>query len=272
VIGSASEAPTSKTRNAAARRDGSAGPFERAREQRGRLYESVARAIEARILSGQLRPLDLLPPERVLGEQFNVSRTVIREAIKALEHSGLVEARQGLGVVVSTPSEGRVAESILRFVKLENSPQWALYELRSILETEAAALAAKRRDNDDLKRLRSLIDAMNERTEAPLEYVEVDLEFHRALLQAAHNPLFNMVLEPFREALRESRVIGARAHHAPRRSLSSHKRIFEAIKAQDADRARKEVKVHFDKVAEFLSEAGVGTGGPRYDRNPIGRK
>jgi GntR family transcriptional regulator, transcriptional repressor for pyruvate dehydrogenase complex len=240
-------------------------PFDRAREARGRLYETVADAIEKRILSGQLRPADLLPPERVLSEQFKVSRTVVREAIKALEHSGLVEARQGLGVVVATSSGGHVAESILRFVKLENSPQWSLYEFRSILETEAAALAAIRRDDNDLGLLQSIIEGMTEKVDAPLEYVELDLEFHRALLKAAHNPIFNLVLEPFREALRESRVLGATVPQAPHRSLSSHQRICEAIRSQDAERARTEVKGHFDKVAEFLSEAGVPTDVPGSD-------
>jgi GntR family transcriptional regulator, transcriptional repressor for pyruvate dehydrogenase complex len=242
-------------------------PFNRARGERSRLYETVAKAIEDRILAGDLRPPDLLPPERVLSEQFNVSRTVVREAIKALEHTGLVEARQGLGVVVASPSEGHVSDSILRFVKLENSPQWALYELRNVLETEAAALAAERRDNADLAVLGSLIDRMTAKVHLPLEYVELDLEFHRALLKAAHNPLFNIVLEPFRAALRESRQVGATVPEAPMRSVSSHRRIYEAILAQDAGQARKEVKEHFEKVAEFLSEAGVSTGLP--DTPPV---
>lgn len=243
-------------------------PFDRARGERSRLYETVARAIEERILAGDLRPPDLLPPERILSEQFNVSRTVVREAIKALEHSGLVEARQGLGVVVASPSEGHVADTILRYVKLENSPQWALYELRNVLETEAAALAAARRDDEDLAELGSLIDRMTAKVHRPLEYVELDLEFHRALLKAAHNPLFNMVLEPFRAALIESRQFGATVPQAPTRSVSSHRRIYEAILDQDADRARREVKEHFETVAEFLAEAGVPTGLPAAGLRP----
>jgi GntR family transcriptional regulator, transcriptional repressor for pyruvate dehydrogenase complex len=242
--------------------------FDRAGGERGRLYETVARAIEERILAGDLRPRDLLPPEHVLAEQFDVSRTVVREATKALEHAGLVEARQGLGVVVTAPSEGHVAESILRFVKLENSPQWALYELRSILETEAAARAAERRDEADLEILGSLIERMTAKVDLPLEYVELDLEFHRALLKAAHNPLFNVVLEPFRAALRESRQLGATVPKAPTRSVSSHRRIYEAIRSQDADLARREVEEHFEKVAEFLSEAGVATGLPQSESLP----
>lgn len=252
--------------SASAGRDGVR--FDRARGERSRLYETVAKAIEERILAGDFRPPDLLPPERVLSEQFNVSRTVVREAIKALEHTGLVEARQGRGVVVLRPSEGHVAESILRFVKLENSPQWALYELRSILETEAAALAAQRRDDVDLEVLGSLIDRMTAKVDLPFEYVELDLEFHRALLKAAHNPLFNVVLEPFRAALYESRQVGATVPQAPTRSVSSHRRIYEAIVAQDPDQARMEVKEHFEKVAEFLAEAGVSTGLPESESLP----
>jgi GntR family transcriptional repressor for pyruvate dehydrogenase complex len=234
---------------------GGALPFQSDREGRRRLFEHVVEAVEERILSGQLKAGDLLPPERVLTEQFGVSRTVVREAMKALERSGLVEARQGLGVVVASPSESQVADSILRFVKVENSPLWALYELRTILETESAALAAMRRDDDDLARLKTLLTGMAGHIDSPLEYVELDLEFHRALISAAHNSIFPVVLEPFRAALRESRALGATVPQAPRRSLSSHRRIFEAIKDRDPERARKEVHGHFRKVASFLSEA-----------------
>lgn len=249
---------------------GSVPPFRSGREGRRRFFEHVVEAIEERILSGQLKPADLLPPERVLTEQFNVSRTVVREAVKALERSGLVEARQGVGVVVVAPSESQVTDSILRFVKVENSPLWALYELRSILETESAALAAMRRDDDDLSRLKTLLNGMAEKVDSPLQYVELDLEFHRALISAAHNPIFHVVLEPFRAALRESRALGATVPQAPRRSLSSHRRIFEAIKERDPNRARKEVQGHFRKLAAFLSEAEASRGS-RPEQSPAKR-
>jgi GntR family transcriptional repressor for pyruvate dehydrogenase complex len=247
---------------------GGALPFRSDREGRRRLFVHVVEAVEERILSGQLKAGELLPPERVLTEQFGVSRTVVREAMKALERSGLVEARQGLGVVVASPSESQVADSILRFVKVENSPLWALYELRTVLETECAALAAMRRDEDDLLRLKTLLTGMAEKIDTPLEYVELDLEFHRALISSAHNPIFQVVLEPFRAALRESRALGATVPQAPRRSLSSHRRIFEAIKDRDSERARKEVHGHFRKVASFLSEAEASRNSSRAGSPP----
>jgi GntR family transcriptional regulator, transcriptional repressor for pyruvate dehydrogenase complex len=214
-------------------------------------------AIEQRILSGELRPSDPLPTERELAQQFNVSRTAVREAIKALEQAGLVIVRQGRGVSVAAASQARVADSIARFLRVENSPMWALVELRSILETEIAALAAQRRTTDDLARLTALVDRMDQLVGAPPEYVETDLEFHRALVASAHNPLFDVVLDPFRSELRRSRDIGATVPNAPTRSIVTHRRILEAVRIGDSARARHEMKSHFRQLVEFLGEAGA---------------
>jgi GntR family transcriptional regulator, transcriptional repressor for pyruvate dehydrogenase complex len=229
--------------------------FPSARADRRRLFEHVMHAIEQRILSGQLRPSDSLPTERELAQQFNVSRTAVREAIKALEQAGLVTVRHGRGVVVAAASQARVADSIARFLRVENSPLWAVVELRGILETEVAPLAAQRRTADDLAQLSALVARMEQLIDAPTEYVETDLEFHRALVASAHNPLFEVVLDPFRSALRHSRNIGATVPNAPKRSIVSHRRILEAVRAGDATAARQEMRVHFQQLADFLSEA-----------------
>jgi GntR family transcriptional regulator, transcriptional repressor for pyruvate dehydrogenase complex len=231
--------------------------FPSARADRRRLFEHVMHAIEQRILSGELRPNDPLPTERELAQQFNVSRTAVREAIKALEQAGLVTVRHGRGVAVATASHERVADSIARFLRVENSPMWALMELRSILETEIAALAAQRRTTDDLARLTALVDRMDQLVGAPTEYVESDLEFHRALVASAHNPLFDVVLDPFRSELRHSRDIGATVPNAPTRSIVIHRRILEAVRSADATQARREMNNHFHQLVDFLREAGA---------------
>jgi GntR family transcriptional regulator, transcriptional repressor for pyruvate dehydrogenase complex len=214
-------------------------------------------AIEQRILSGELRPNDPLPTERELAQQFSVSRTAVREAIKALEQAGLVTVRQGRGVTVAAASQARVADSIARFLRVENGPMWALVELRSILETEIAALAAQRRTADDLARLTALVERMDQLVAAPTEYVETDLEFHRALVASAHNPLFDVVLDPFRSELRHSRDIGATVPNAPTRSIVTHRRILEAVRSSNSSRARREMRSHFRQLIEFLREAGA---------------
>lgn len=220
-----------------------------------RLFLEVVRQIEDRIIAGELKAGDMLPAERIMAEQFGVSRTVIREATKALELRGLVEVQHGRGVMVVRPSADSVADSVVRFLKIQESPIWSLHELRSILEVEFSGLAAERRTEEDLKTLTDLFQHMSASLDSPLEYVEYDFEFHRALAKAAHNPLFPLVLEPYVTLMREARRLGAMARNASRRSIGFHKPILEAIKNRDVAAARRAMREHFAYVAEFIAEA-----------------
>jgi GntR family transcriptional repressor for pyruvate dehydrogenase complex len=228
------------------------------------LFLEVVRQIEKRVMSGDLEPGDMLPPERVMADQFGVSRTVIREAAKALELRGLVEVQHGRGVQISRPTAKEFGDSMFRFVRIQKSPVWALHELRSILEIGMVRLAAMRRTDEDLVQLRDLVEDMERTVDKPLEYVEVDLEFHKVLTAAAHNPLMGPMLEPLSKLMIESRRIGALAPDAPRRSIASHRAIVKAIEEQDADQAVEVMKEHFDRIARFLME-GESHEGEQYN-------
>jgi GntR family transcriptional repressor for pyruvate dehydrogenase complex len=220
-----------------------------------RLFLEVTRQIEDQIIEGKLKPGDMLPAERVMAEQFGVSRTVIREAMKALELRGLVEVQHGRGVMVVRPSADSVADSVLRFLKIEESPIWSLHELRSILEVEIAGLAAERHTDEDLQTLDELFTKMSVSVDVPGKYVEYDFEFHRALAKAAHNPLLPLVLEPYVTLMREARRLGATVRDAPKRSIEVHRPVLEAIKKRDGAAARLAMREHFAYVAEFIAEA-----------------
>lgn len=220
-----------------------------------RLFLEVVRQIEERILAAELRPGDMLPAERVMAEQFGVSRTVIREATKALELRGLVEVQHGRGVMVVKPSADSVSDSVVRFLKIEESPIWSLLELRSILEVEIAGLAAARRTDADLEALAQIFAKMTASLNRPTEYVEHDFEFHRVLAKAAHNPLFALVLEPYVTLMKEARRLGATAPNAAKRSYAYHKPIFDAITHRNTAVARRAMREHFDYVAEIITEA-----------------
>ncbi len=225
-----------------------------------RLFLEVTRQIEKQIIEGRLKLGDMLPAERVMAEQFGVSRTVIREAMKALELRGLVEVQHGRGVMVARPSADSVADSVLRFLKIEESPIWSLHELRSILEVEIAGLAAERHTDEDLQTLTDLFNKMSASLDAPAKYVEYDFEFHRALAKAAHNPLFPLVLEPYVTLMREARRLGATVRDAPKRSIEVHRPVLEAIKKRDAAAARHAMREHFTYVAQFITEAEAQRG------------
>jgi GntR family transcriptional repressor for pyruvate dehydrogenase complex len=229
--------------------------FRRVKSNEDRLYQEVVRQIEDRILRGALKPGDMLPPERVMAEQIGVSRTVIREATKALELQGLVEVQHGRGVMVAPPSSANFADSLMRYMRIRESPIWALWELRSTIEVEVAGLAAERWEEADLAQIKAQLARLEASVESPKEYVEHDFEFHRAIARAGHNPLFPSVLEPFVSLLLESRNLGASVPNAPRKSIVVHRRIVDAIESRNPANARKAMREHFAQVAEFLAES-----------------
>src|ERR1700690_4108297 len=110
-----------------------------------RLYEQIVQQVEASIHKGQLKPGDQLPPERELGEQFGVSRTAVREAIKTLREKGLIEIQHGRGTFVTNGTPGAMRHSLDMLMKFGTTDGFAnLVEVREILEPEIAALAALR--------------------------------------------------------------------------------------------------------------------------------
>jgi GntR family transcriptional repressor for pyruvate dehydrogenase complex len=222
-----------------------------------RLFKKVAQQIEQSILEGELKPGDRLPPERVMTQQFGVSRTVIREAFKALELQGLIEIQHGVGAVVSSPSAANVADSLVRYVRIQESSIWALHELRTILETETAALAAERHTEEDIRKLDQIIMLMSSKIHSPAEYVALDLEFHHAIVEAAHNPMFPLVLDPFVTLMRESRRLGASVEGAPQRSFDAHRELLECIRQRDTKSARSKMQAHCDLVAAFIAEGAA---------------
>jgi GntR family transcriptional repressor for pyruvate dehydrogenase complex len=219
-----------------------------------RLFERVAHQIEQKIMEGELRPGDQLPPERIMAEQFGVSRTVIREAVKVLEISGLVTVQRGRGMMVTKPSVTSVTDSMQRYVKIQRSSLWALLELRSILEVEIAGLAAERCTEEDIEELQEIMRTMSNKVDSPTTYVELDLEFHLALARASHNPLFQMVLEPFMSLMREARQVGASVPHAAERTHIYHQQLLKAVKDKNADEARRLMQEHLELVSQFIDE------------------
>jgi DNA-binding FadR family transcriptional regulator len=227
--------------------------FERVGDDQ-KLFKKVVEQIERSIVEHELKPGDMLPPERVMTQQFGVSRTVIREAIKALELQGSVEVQHGRGAIVSGASATNVSDSLVRYVRIQESSVWALHELRTILETEIAALAAERCTEEDIQEIDAIIKRMSAKMFSPTEYVELDLDFHRAIVNAAHNPLFPLVLDPFMTLMRESRRLGASVDGAPQRTIHAHMNILECIKRRDPKAARNAMKEHCALVAGFIEK------------------
>lgn len=216
-----------------------------------RLYEQIVQQIEASVLNGTLKPGDQLPAERELAQRLGVSRTAVREAVKALREKGLVEAYSGRGTFVTDGTTQAARQSFDLMVKLgqqEGSPHLA--ELRLILEPGIAALAAERVKNEDLQALREAVAVMERAQKDPEAYIEADLDFHLALAEAAANPLILSLIDSIVGLLREQRIKIFNVEGGPQRGQFHHKRILEAMERGDAEQARGAMRAHLEQVRQ----------------------
>lgn len=219
--------------------------------QASRLYEQIVQQIEESILKGELCEGSQLPAERDLAKQFGVSRTAVREAIKALQEKGLVDAFPGRGTFITIGTSNSLRRSLDRIIKSGEPGGWGhLVEVREILEPEIAALAAVRATDQDLAALREACDVMNDAGCDADAFIEADLDFHLALAEAAANPIVLSLIDSIVALLREQRLLIFRREGGPERGQHHHKRILEAIERHDPLEARAAMQAHLLQVRE----------------------
>lgn len=226
-----------------------------------RLYEQIVQQIEESIVKGTLKPGDQLPAERELAQRFGVSRTAVREAVKALREKGLVEAYSGRGTFITDGTSQAVRQSLDLMVKIGQAEGSAhLAEVRAILEPEIAALAASRIEDAELATMREAVATMDRAGNDPDAYIEADLDFHLALAEAANNPLILSLLDSIVGLLREQRLRIFRVPGGPERGQFHHKKILEAVERHDAAAARQAMHDHLGQVSSD-SQAPAGKRG-----------
>ena len=219
-----------------------------------RLYEQIVQQIEESILKGALKPGDQLPAERELAQNFGVSRTAVREAVKALREKGLVEAYSGRGTFITDGTSQAIRQSLDLMVRIgqqEGSEASVhLAELRQILEPEIAALGAARIEEQLLVTMREAVATMDRSLHDPDAYIEADLDFHLALAEAAGNPLVLSLLDSIVGLLRQQRLRIFAVDGGPERGQFHHKRILAATEARDPEQARAAMRDHLGQVRE----------------------
>jgi len=220
-----------------------------------RLYEQIVQQVEESIHKGAFKPGEQLPPERELAQQFGVSRTAVREAVKALREKGLVEAYAGRGTFVTDGSSQAIRQSLDRMFRT-GLPEGSTFlaEVREILEPEIAALAAARADAEDLASMREAVDIMDRAKRDSDVFIEADLDFHLALAEAAANPLILSLIDSIVGLLREQRLRIFQVEGGPERGQYHHKRILDAVEKHDALGAREAMKAHLRQVREDCRE------------------
>lgn len=219
--------------------------------QSSRIYEQIVQQIEDSIRNGELREGAQLPAERDLAKQFGVSRTAVREAMKALQEKGLVDALPGRGTFVTSATSNPMRRSLDGIIKSGDRDSLNyLAEVREILEPEIAALAALRATGQDITAMREAIFVMDNAGWEAERYIEADLDFHLALAEAAGNPIVLSLLDSIVGVLREQRLKIFHVTGGPERGQRHHRLILEAIKRHDPQAARAEMQAHLLQIRE----------------------
>ncbi|WP_338702748.1 FadR/GntR family transcriptional regulator [Streptomyces sp. Q6] len=227
--------------------------MEQTAPQKGTVTERAIEQIKAMIGGGSLEPGQRLPTERDLAVQLGISRSSMREAIRALTVLGVLEARHGSGIYVTQLEAGDLLETFGVVADLSRGPQLVeLLEVRRILESTATALAAARITRPQLAEVEEHLAAM-EATDDPEEILSHDLAFHRAIAAAAGNDTMAAILEGLSSRTFRARVWrGYQEEGAFERTRREHARIHRALVARDPEAARAAAAAHVGEVEQWL--------------------
>lgn len=225
-----------------------------------RAADTVVRRLEALILEGALRSGDRLPAERDLAKRLDVSRPVLRDALKRLEAAGLVVGRQGEGTFVADLVAPAFAPPLAGLLARDGRAGRDVLEFRRAFEGWAAETAAARATADDRAMLSRLVAAMGEAHAAAdgRREAELDVELHMTIAEATHNVVALHVGHALYRLLVDGVFVNRpKLHRMPRARdelLSQHTALAEAILAGDAAAARARAEAHVDAVAADLAE------------------
>jgi GntR family transcriptional regulator, transcriptional repressor for pyruvate dehydrogenase complex len=226
-------------------------------EREQRLYERVVDKVLELISSGAWKPGFRLPPERELSEAFGVSRTVVREAVKALEARGVLESSTGSGVSVRQADFNIVSQSLQTYMQLANRDDFEirLNEVRRVLEVEMVALAAARRTPEQLARLHQICQQMRISGNTAKQMAELDFRLHVTLAEATQNELFKVLLAPLINQLREQIILTWQDFPRPVDVVfEQHEAVVAAVEAGDAEAGRQAMVKHLAFSREVLED------------------
>jgi GntR family transcriptional repressor for pyruvate dehydrogenase complex len=219
--------------------------------QTSRLYEQLAERIKDRIVNDKLKVGDRLPNEYELAEQYGVSRTVVREAMKTLAKEGLVQVRPGRGTFVVSGLHQAVKDSINSLLLLDKSEDWhELIEVRELLEPGIAFLAAERAEAEDIVCLQKAVEIMDSAMNDSEAYIAADNNFHQTLARATRNEILVTLVEPIVGLLTVQRKRIFDVKEGPQRGQFHHKRILEAVRSHNPEMARLASIEHLHQVRD----------------------
>ena len=218
------------------------------------LTDEAITKIKSMIVAGELRPGDRLPKEADLADHLGLSRSSLREAVKALSQIRVLDVRQGDGTYVTSLQPSLLLEGISTAVELvQDETLLELTEVRRLLEPAATGLAATRISTDQLAEVKGHLDAMRDAAEDVEQLIKHDTAFHRAVVAATGNVTLTTLLDGISSQTLRARVWrGLIDANAAGRTLAEHQAIYSALVARDAVLAEAAELVHVTSIETWL--------------------
>jgi GntR family transcriptional regulator, transcriptional repressor for pyruvate dehydrogenase complex len=221
---------------------------------KNRLSDEVVYHITEMIRNGTYSAGDRLPSAQQLSQQLEISRTAVREALSRLESLGLIETQQSQGTFVKEPTREVLQATFLPHIFTSQKTLQKLFELREIIEVEAAGRAAARVTPAQLATIRQWKEAveLHIARQDRQNHINADTEFHRQILIATENDILVDLMDSIMHMLREMRYAGVRIPDLSRKTIEGHRAILQALEAADSEAARRAMQDHLGSVRQKI--------------------
>lgn len=219
-----------------------------------RLSDSVAEQILTMItMEKRFQPGDKLPNENELSRELEISRTTLREAVRALVANGILEIQRGRGTFVT---QGIDTDNLKFLTPLKDAEVNAgdLYEMRLIFEPEAAYYAALRASDAELERILFYGRKVEEKIQSKEDRTEVEQLFHRSIAKATHNEFMNQLMPVIYQGIGQGVTLSRQKEMAVKDTLNDHRLIMEFMEARNAEGARSAMRIH---ILHAMKELGI---------------
>jgi GntR family transcriptional regulator, transcriptional repressor for pyruvate dehydrogenase complex len=236
--------------------------------ERNAVVAVAVERIQGLIRSGQLRAGHRLPGERQLATQLGLSRSSLREALRALAQVNVLVARRGAGTYVTSLEPALLVEPVHFLLELDDSALTQLFEVRQAIEPSVARLAAHRATSEDLDALAGSLRRLSELQDDLGRFLDEDMAFHTVILNSVRNPLLSRLVESIQSLGLMSRRRTVQIRGVPERTIADHNAIYQALLARDPQGSSDRMFDHLQhvQVAFMQSRASSGHAGPG---NPI---
>ncbi len=225
-----------------------------------RISENIAEQIRAAILDGELKIGDQLPPEKEFARHFGASKSSLREAYRVLEAYGLLEIRQGMsgGAFVKKVDLDTIKDSLVNYFFFENPGLREYTEIRTFIEPQVVRICAEKATDKDIEYLENNIKAMESEPDAENFISDLDIAFHKKLVDITGNKIISLVVETIQTALINIKRIVHTDENFLKMVCEGHKKIVAELKAHDPEKASKAMLEHINEVEKGMLESKNG--------------